>query len=89
VQGTVDLLADAEHFSRIVRQGICGARTSVDILTADFKAMLVPTRPPSRARAGRRGARSIVEVFRGLADRGVEIRLLHAGTPSSAAPCAS
>ena len=32
-----------------------------------------------------RNARSIVEVFRELADRGVEIRLLHAGVPSSAA----
>ena len=32
-----------------------------------------------------RGAESIVQVFRRLAQRGVEIRLLHAGTPSSAA----
>ncbi|MDB5332566.1 MAG: uncharacterized protein JWP03_3717, partial [Phycisphaerales bacterium] len=30
-------------------------------------------------------AKSIVEIFRRLAARGVEIRLLHAGTPSSAA----
>ncbi len=51
---------------------------SVDIATADFKAMLVPE-------AGTRRARSIVQVMRGLAARGVEIRLLHAGTPSSAA----
>jgi phosphatidylserine/phosphatidylglycerophosphate/cardiolipin synthase-like enzyme len=77
--GRAELLADAEHFERIVRRGILGATTSVDILTADFKAMLVPV-------AGQRGrARSIVQVFRTLADRGVEIRLLHAGTPSSAA----
>ncbi len=54
------------------------ATTSLDILTADFKAMLVPE-------AGRRRARSIVELFRRLAENGVEIRLLHAGTPSSAA----
>ena len=80
--GAAELVVDGEHFSRIVRQGICAARTSVDILTADFKAMLVPDE-----KAGPRGtsARSIVEIFRRLAGRGVEIRLLHAGTPSSAA----
>jgi phosphatidylserine/phosphatidylglycerophosphate/cardiolipin synthase-like enzyme len=78
--GRAELVADGEHFSRIVTGGILTARTSVDVMTADFKAMLVP--------AGRRGDRrapSIVEVFRRLADKGVEIRLLHAGTPSSAA----
>jgi phosphatidylserine/phosphatidylglycerophosphate/cardiolipin synthase-like enzyme len=47
-------------------------------MTADFKAMLVPDGVTRRAR-------SIVEVFRALARRGVEIRLLHAGVPSSAA----
>jgi phosphatidylserine/phosphatidylglycerophosphate/cardiolipin synthase-like enzyme len=81
--GSVELVTDAQHFSRIVRQGICAARTSVDILTADFKAMLVPDQAPGAR--GRRNARSIVEIFRRLADKGVEIRLLHAGTPSSAA----
>jgi phosphatidylserine/phosphatidylglycerophosphate/cardiolipin synthase-like enzyme len=79
-RGSAELLADAEHFERIVRQGILRATTSIDILTADFKAMLVPD-----AGTGRRRAKSIVEVFRVLASRGVEIRLLHAGTPSSAA----
>src|SRR5687768_1483258 len=81
--GDAELVIDAEHFARIVRLGICAARTSVDILTADFKAMLVPDDGPGR-RGGRR-AKSIVEIFRRLADKGVEIRLLHAGTPSSAA----
>jgi len=76
--GHVELVADAQHFHRIVREGILAARVSLDIMTADFKAMLVPEPCSSRAR-------SIVEVFRGLAARGVEIRLLHAGTPSSAA----
>jgi phosphatidylserine/phosphatidylglycerophosphate/cardiolipin synthase-like enzyme len=55
------------------------SRVSLDIMTADFKAMLIPTGLNSRR------APSIVELFRGLAKRGVEIRLLHAGTPSSAA----
>jgi phosphatidylserine/phosphatidylglycerophosphate/cardiolipin synthase-like enzyme len=88
--GHAELVANAAHFTRIVRSGICAARTSVDIMTADFKAMLVPDESViSTGRGGRRGgrydARSVVEVFRELAARGVEIRLLHAGTPSSAA----
>lgn len=72
------MVADAQHFHRIVREGILKARVSLDLMTADFKAMLVPEVASGRAR-------SIVEVFRGLASRGVEIRLLHAGTPSSGA----
>ena len=78
-RGDVQLVVDAQHFQRIVLDGICAATVSVDILTADFKAMLVP-----RDRHTRR-AESIVEVFRKLAANGVEIRLLHAGVPSGAA----
>lgn len=76
--GSVELVVDAQHFSRIVRDGILQAKVSLDIMTADFKAMLVPD---SRSRR----AVSIVQHLRTLAERGVEIRLLHAGTPSSAA----
>jgi phosphatidylserine/phosphatidylglycerophosphate/cardiolipin synthase-like enzyme len=76
--GTVDLVVDGDHFHRVVREGIASARTSLDIATADFKAMLIP-------QPGSRRAPSIVEVLRRLAERGVEIRLLHAGTPSSGA----
>ncbi|MBV8781377.1 MAG: phospholipase D family protein [Phycisphaerae bacterium] len=72
------LITNADHFHRIIREGILKARTSIDIMTADFKAMLVPE-PVTKA------APSIVTHFRRLADRGVEIRLLHAGVPTSAA----
>jgi len=79
-RGEAELVVDGEHFQRIVLEGICTAKVSVDIATADFKAMLVP------AVSGRgRRAESIVTVLRKLAERGVEIRLLHAGVPSSAA----
>jgi phosphatidylserine/phosphatidylglycerophosphate/cardiolipin synthase-like enzyme len=78
--GAVDLVVDGDHFHRVVREGIASAKTSLDIATADFKAMLVP-----QAGSASRRAPSIVEVLRRLAERGVEIRLLHAGTPSSAA----
>ena len=74
----VELVADEGHFQRVVVDGMLSAKVSLDIATADFKAMLVP-------RAGRRRAPSIVELFRKLAEGGVEIRLLHAGTPSEAA----
>jgi phosphatidylserine/phosphatidylglycerophosphate/cardiolipin synthase-like enzyme len=77
--GDAELVVDSQHYYRIVRDGILPAKVSLDVMTADFKAMLVPC-----AGSGRR-APSIVEVFRRLAARGVEIRLLHAGTPSSAA----
>lgn len=74
---TTELVADAAHFQRVVQRGILQATTSLDIMTADFKAMLVPD--------GIGRAFSIVHHLRRLADRGVEIRLLHAGTPSAAA----
>ena len=78
-RGDGELVVDSQHYYRIVRDGILGAKVSLDVMTADFKAMLVPC-----AGSGRR-APSIVEVFRRLAARGVEIRLMHSGTPSSAA----
>jgi phosphatidylserine/phosphatidylglycerophosphate/cardiolipin synthase-like enzyme len=77
-QGQAELVIDGDHFQKIVVEGICAAKVSVDIATADFKAMLVPT-------GGRRRAESIVTVLRNLAKKGVEIRVLHAGVPSSAA----
>src|SRR4051812_34598678 len=82
-RGDVELVVDAQHFARVVRDGIAAAEVSVDVMTADFKAMLVPNVGSSRG--GRRSAPSIVQVFRRLADKGVEIRLLHAGVPSAAA----
>jgi phosphatidylserine/phosphatidylglycerophosphate/cardiolipin synthase-like enzyme len=76
--GEVELVVDAEHFTRVVRHGILQAKISLDIMTADFKAMLIPS-PRGRS------APSIVQVLRKLADHSVEIRLLHAGTPSGPA----
>ena len=76
--GEVRLVVDGEHFETVIEEGLLGAKVSIDIATADFKAMLVPE-PHTR------NAPSIVEHLRRLAKRGVEIRLLHAGTPSSAA----
>lgn len=73
-----ELVVNDLHFDRVVREGILTAKTSIALATANFKAMLVPMRSSV-------GARSIVNVFCDLADRGVEVRLLHSGVPSSAA----
>ena len=77
-RGDAELVIDAAHFSRVVSDGILRAKVSIDIMTADFKAMLVPEQVTRRAD-------SIVTHFRRLAEKGVEIRLLHAGVPSSSA----
>jgi phosphatidylserine/phosphatidylglycerophosphate/cardiolipin synthase-like enzyme len=78
-EGMCELIVNEDHFPRIVREGMARAAVSLDILTADFKAMLVPL---GRKRAR---ARSVIELFRSLARKGVEIRILHAGTPSGPA----
>lgn len=76
--GEAELVRDSQHFERVVRDGILKATVSLDIMTADFKAMLVPE-------PGTRRARSIVRVLIDLAKKGVEVRLLHAGVPSGPA----
>lgn len=76
--GDAELVVDERHFDRVVLDGMLKATTSIDIATADFKAMLVPS-------GGRRRAKSIIEVLRRMASAGVEIRLLHSGVPSTAA----
>lgn len=76
------LITNEHHFEQVVLKGMLKATVSLDISTADFKAMLVPT-PGSNARSRR--APSIVTYLAKLAQKGVEIRLLHAGVPSSAA----
>ena len=75
LNGNLELIIDEQHLQRVVLDGILKAKTSLDIATADFKAMLIPTP------AGKQ-ANSIVKIFRRLVDKGVEIRLLHSGIPS-------
>jgi phosphatidylserine/phosphatidylglycerophosphate/cardiolipin synthase-like enzyme len=83
--GPCELVFNEAHFVKVVRQGMARAQISLDIMTADFKAMLVPLRNSKLRSARARKADSIVHLFRRLADRGVEIRILHAGTPSGPA----
>jgi len=88
--GQAELIADSEHLRRVVYDGMLRAEVSLDIMTADFKAMLVP--PPGISPSGAGGARgrgrnapSIVSHLVKLAQKGVEVRLLHAGVPSGPA----
>jgi len=85
-RGQVDLLLDGAHQQQVIQQGLMRAKVSLDIATADFKAMIVPAAAslPGRRR-GRDQGQSIVLHLAKLAERGVEVRLLHSGVPSSAA----
>lgn len=82
----MELIADRDHLDRIVLHGMLAAKVSLDIMTADFKAMLVPDTGALRGKTGRsRSATSIVDRLAALAARGVEVRLLHSGVPSGPA----
>lgn len=74
IRGQAELVLDRAHFVRVVQQGMLRAKFSLDIATADFKAMRIPV--------SQRRSESIVGVLRKLADKGVEVRILHSGVPS-------
>ena len=75
------MLADADHYVELVQSAIGGARVSVWIATANVKEMRVEAPIGTVARARGRYM-SILDTLDGLAGRGVELRLLHAGIPS-------
>ena len=77
------LIADAEHYTEVVRGSIEGARVSLWISTANVKDLRVEAPLGTRAHAKGRYV-SILETFDRLAAEKVELRLLHAGTPSRA-----
>ena len=83
--GRVELVADGEHLRRVVYGGMLKAGVSVDLMTADFKAMLVPDPGIDLSPSRGRDAPSIVERLARMAQRGVEVRILHAGVPSGPA----
>jgi len=81
--GQVELVMDAQHLRRVIHDGILKAKVSVDIATADLKAVLVPD--PGVTTSRRKTPPSILEHLSRIAQRGVEVRLLHAGVPSGPA----
>jgi phosphatidylserine/phosphatidylglycerophosphate/cardiolipin synthase-like enzyme len=75
------LIADVDHYTEIVGKVIAGARVSLWIATANVKEMRIEAPIGTRARAKGKFM-SILETLEGLANRGVELRLLHGGVPS-------
>jgi phosphatidylserine/phosphatidylglycerophosphate/cardiolipin synthase-like enzyme len=75
------LLRDGEHSEEILERGVRLARHSVWIATANLKDVHVQARIGTRARAAGRYL-SLFEELIEVAGRGVEVRILHAGTPS-------
>jgi phosphatidylserine/phosphatidylglycerophosphate/cardiolipin synthase-like enzyme len=79
----VSLVVDRDHYDELVLRTVASARTSVWIGTANVKEMMVEAPIGTVARAKGRYL-SILDTFDDLSKRGVEIRILHAGTPSRA-----
>jgi phosphatidylserine/phosphatidylglycerophosphate/cardiolipin synthase-like enzyme len=79
-----ELLSGSDLYRTVVREKMAGARESVWIATANVKAMMVeqPPAPGSGAGAARGRFAPVLALFRTLARRGVELRLLHAELPS-------
>jgi phosphatidylserine/phosphatidylglycerophosphate/cardiolipin synthase-like enzyme len=76
-RGEAELVIGADHLQRVIRDGILAAKVSLDLATADLKAARVPD--------GQGQSRSILELLRERAERGIEVRILHAGVPSGPA----
>ncbi len=79
----VALVVDRDHYDQLVMPTLSKARVSVWIATANVKEMRVEAPVGTRARARGRYV-SILEVLADRVRAGVEVRLLHAATPSRA-----
>jgi phosphatidylserine/phosphatidylglycerophosphate/cardiolipin synthase-like enzyme len=80
----LSLLSGKAHYDAVITP-VAAAKRSVWIATANLKELMVedPRLVPGRRRAqGRNAYRSVLAVFDELAQRGVELRILHAGMPS-------
>jgi len=76
---SMSLVSGRGHYETVIA-ALREAKVSVWIATANLKELMVDE--PSVGR--RRRWRSVLEIFDGLASRGVELRILHAGFPSRA-----
>jgi len=85
--GQVELVMDGQHLRRVIYDGILKARVSIDIATADLKTVLIPGpgKLPGKTASRRSTPPSIFEHLTRIAQRGVEVRILHAGVPSGPA----
>lgn len=79
----LSLVSGRAHYDQVVKP-LLGARTSVWVATANLKNLMVLAEdlPPPRMPTAER-YRPALEALERLAGRGVELRVLHAGRPSS------
>ena len=83
---SVSLISGKGHYDAII-EPLASAQRSVWIATANLKELMVEderVRPGRRRTRTKRNYRSVLEVFDELAERGVELRILHAQLPSRA-----
>jgi phosphatidylserine/phosphatidylglycerophosphate/cardiolipin synthase-like enzyme len=82
----LSLVAGRGHYESVI-EAVMAAETSVWIATANLKELQVEYARRTGRRRNRRGRgafRSVIEVFDELANKGVELRILHATVPSRA-----
>jgi len=78
----LNLVGGRGHYDSVIR-AVREAKTSVWIATANLKELMVEDlRWSSRRRPGRSSYRSVIEIFAELGAAGVELRILHASSPS-------
>lgn len=77
------LVAGDGHYDAVVA-AVLAAQCSVWIATANLKDLMIKSEGVKLGRGRRASYRSVVEVFDELAERGVELRILHATMPSRA-----
>jgi len=77
----VSLVVDRAHYEHLVLGAVTRASTSLWIGTANVKEMMLEAPIGTAARARGRYV-SILDTIDGLVAKGVEVRLLHATTPS-------
>ncbi len=76
---SLELVSGRGHYERVM-EAVLEAERSVWIATANLKELMVEGPAVGR----RRPYRSVLEAFAELSERGVELRILHAGFPSRA-----
>jgi phosphatidylserine/phosphatidylglycerophosphate/cardiolipin synthase-like enzyme len=77
----LSFIVDRAHYDEVILGAVARARVSVWIGTANLKELHLEATPGTRARA-RGGYVSILQTFEGLAEQGVELRILHGALPS-------
>src|ERR1043165_2355530 len=78
----LELLLHGEHYPTVIDR-VLAAKRSVWIATANLKELMIEdARLVPGRRRGRTNYRSVLAAFSELAERKVELRILHAGDPS-------